>query len=77
MRWGSAWEKLVWVVKVLLLHVIKDRILTDFQMMTVSIEVENIVNHRPLTANSDNKKDFKSLIPRHFLIGKTFVKTIT
>ena len=39
-------------------------------MMTVSIEVENIVNHRPLTANSDNKKDFEALIPRHFLIGK-------
>ena len=46
----GAWKRLVQVMKLLLLHVIKDRILTDFQIMTVFTEVENIVNKKPLTA---------------------------
>ena len=69
---AGAWERLVRVVKLSLLHVIRDRILTDFQTMTVFTEVENIVNNRPLTANSDNVKDFEALTPNHFLIGRNF-----
>ena len=41
-------------------------------MMTVFTEVENIVNNRPLTANSNNVKDFEALTPNHFLIGRNF-----
>ena len=66
------WERLVRVVKLSLLHVIKNRILTDFQMMTVFTEVENIVNNRPLTANSDNVKVFEALTHNHFLIRRNF-----
>ena len=32
-----------------MLAVIKDRILTDFQMLTLFSEIENIVNNRLLT----------------------------
>ena len=63
---GGVWERLVWTVKLSLLHVIKDRILTDFQMMTVFTEAKNIANNRPLTENSDNVKDFEALSPNHF-----------
>ena len=49
---------------------IKDRILNDFQMMTVFTEVENIVNNRPLKSNCHNVKDFEALTPNHFLIRK-------
>ena len=69
---GGAWKRLVRVMKLSLLHVIKDRILTDFQMLTVFTEVENIVNNRPLTRNSDNVKDFEALTPNHFLIRRNF-----
>ena len=69
---GGVWERLAWAVKLSLLHVIKDRILTDFQMMTVFTESENTVNNRPLTENSDNVKDFEALTPNHFLIGRNF-----
>ena len=69
---GGAWERLAWAVKLSLLHVTKDRILTDFQMMTVFTEAKNIVNNRPLTENSDNVKDFEALSPNHFLIGRNF-----
>ena len=65
-------DQLVGVVKLSLLHVIKDRILTDFQMMTVFTEVENIVYNMPLTANSDNVKDVDALSPNYFLIGRNF-----
>ena len=65
-------DQLVRVVKLSLLHVIKDRILTDFQMMTVFTEVENIVNNMPLTANSDKVKDVEALSPNYFLIGRNF-----
>ena len=63
---------MVQAMKLLLLHVIKDRILTDFQMMTLFTKVENIVNNRPLTANSDNVKIFEALTLNHFLIGRNF-----
>ena len=69
---GGAWERLAWAVKLSLLHVTEDRILTDFQMMTVFTEAKNIVNNRPLTENSDNVKDFEALSPNHFLIGRNF-----
>ena len=67
---GGAWERLVRIMKLSLLHVIKDRILIDFQMMTVFTEVEHIINNRALTANSDNVKDFEALTLNHFLIGR-------
>ena len=38
------------VPHILLLHVIRDRILTDFQMMTMFTEVENVVNNRPFNS---------------------------
>ena len=69
---GGVWERLAWAVKLSLLHVIKDRILTDFQMMTVFTEAKNIANNRPLTENSDNVKDFEALSPNHFQIGRNF-----
>ena len=69
---GGVWERLAWAVKLSLLHVIKDRILTDFQMMTVFTEDKNIANNRPLTENSDNVKDFEALSPNHFQIGRNF-----
>ena len=45
---GGSWERLVRVVKTSLSNIFKDRILTDFQMITVFTEVENMVNNRPI-----------------------------
>ena len=69
---GGPWERLVRIVKVSLLHVMKDRIFTNFEMMTVFTKIENIVNNRPLTANSNNVKDFEALTPNHFLVRRNF-----
>ena len=40
--------------------------------MTVFTEVANIVNNGPVTANSDNEKDFEALTPNQFLNGRKF-----
>ena len=44
-------------VKEAMFAIIKDRILTDFQMLTLSSEVENIVNSPPLTYLSEDHED--------------------
>ena len=69
---GGCWERLVQTVKRALFHIIKDRVLTDFQMLTVFTEVEVMVNNRPLTGNSDDIKDLEPLTPNHFVIGRNF-----
>ena len=67
---GGSWERLVGVVKISLFNIVKDRVLTDFPMITVFTEVENMVNNRPITANSDSVDDLEALTPNHFLIGR-------
>ena len=53
-------------------NIIKDRVLTDFQMMTLFAEIEIIVNNQPVTANSDHVDDLEALTPNHFFIGRNF-----
>ena len=67
---GGSWERLVYVVKTSLFNTVKDKILTDFQMITVFTEMENMVNNLPITANSDSANDMEALTPNHFLIGR-------
>ena len=42
---SSSWKRLVSVLKISFLNIVKDRILTDFQMITVFSEVENMGNN--------------------------------
>ena len=69
---GGSWERMIRTVKEAMFAIIKDRILTDFQMLTLFSEVENIVNNRPLTYLSGNHEDLEPLTPNHFLIGRNF-----
>ena len=69
---GGSWERMIRTVKEAMFAIIKDRILTDFQMLTLFSEVENIVNNRPLTYLSEDHEDLEALTPNHFLIGRNF-----
>ena len=60
---------MIWTVKEAIYGIIKDRILTDFQMLTSFSEDENIVNNCPL---SQDHEDLEALTPNHFLIGRNF-----
>ena len=46
-------------------------------MNTFLIEIEAILNNRPLTALSDDPKDFNVLTPNHFLIGQQSLPFVT
>ena len=69
---GGSWERMIRTVKEAMFAIIKDRILTDFQMLTLFSEVENIVNNRPLTYLSEDHEDLEALTPNQFLIGRNF-----
>ncbi|XP_057297614.1 uncharacterized protein LOC130628649 [Hydractinia symbiolongicarpus] len=66
---GGAWERLVRTVKNTMKFLTKNLVLTDFQLMTLLAETENIVNSRPLTQVSDNPSDFQAVTPNHLLKG--------
>ena len=51
---GGLWEKMIQTVKEAMLTIIKDRILTYFQMLTLFSKVENNVNNRPLAYLSED-----------------------
>ena len=67
---GGTWERLTRTVKKVMFSMIKNTVLTDFQLMTIFTEIEVIVNNRPLTYGSDNPDDFELLTPNNLLLGR-------
>ena len=67
---GGTWERLIRTVKNVMFSMIKNTVLTDFQLMTIFTEIEVIVNNRPLTYGSDNPDDFELLTPNNLLLGR-------
>ncbi|XP_064622140.1 uncharacterized protein LOC135484496 [Lineus longissimus] len=70
---GGAWESLVKSVKRAMNSVLPKQNATDSVLRTVLVEVESVINSRPLTHNSDDQADYTALTPNHFLIGRAVV----
>jgi hypothetical protein len=68
---GGCWERLVRSVKVALAAVLKERSPKEEVLMTLLIEVEQIVNSRPLNHVSLEDGSEEALTPNHFLIGRS------
>ena len=66
---GGIWERLVRSVKGVLTGLMKEKVLTDPQLLTLFTEVERILNSRPLTHASDDIMDLEALTPNHALVG--------
>jgi hypothetical protein len=66
---GGAWERLVGVVKAVLNALLEKRSLRPETLTSFFIEVENIVNARPLTHVAVDKDSQDCLTPNHFLLG--------
>ena len=65
---GGVWERMIRSVKRAIKSVAGARSLDDYRLITLFVEIEHMLNSRPLTANSDDPNDMEALTPNHFLM---------
>lgn len=70
-HFGGLWESTVKSVKFHLKRVLGLAHLTYEEMYTLLVQIEGILNSRPLTPLSSDPSDLSALTPFHFLIGRT------
>ncbi|XP_055612492.1 uncharacterized protein LOC129759094 [Uranotaenia lowii] len=67
---GGLWEAGVKSMKSHLCKVLNESYLTYEEMYTLLVQIEAILNSRPLIPQSDDPMDYVALSPGHFLIGR-------
>ncbi|XP_075160828.1 uncharacterized protein LOC142233707 [Haematobia irritans] len=72
-HFGGLWEAAVKSTKSLLVKNISQANITLEELQTVLVEVEAILNSRPLAARSDDPNDGEALTPAHMLIGSSLL----
>ena len=65
--WGGWWERLIGMTKKLLLRTLGRASLSYDELLTVTCDVEAVINSRPLTYVSENNEDLIPLSPSMFL----------
>ncbi|XP_057372209.1 uncharacterized protein LOC130693104 [Daphnia carinata] len=68
-HFGGTWERLVQSSKRALRFVLNEQTLTDDTLVTTLIQVEKLLNGRPLTYVSVNPADPEPITPNHLLLG--------
>ena len=69
-HWGGVFEALIKSAKIGLKAILGNANLTDEELHTAIVEVEGLLNSRPLTYCSSDPKDSEVLTPNHFLTGQ-------
>lgn len=72
-HFGGLWESAVKSTKTLLVKNMSQAHLTYEEFQTVLIEVEAILNSRPIAPRSDDPNDGEALTPAHMLIGSSLM----
>lgn len=72
-HFGGIWEAGVKSMKSHLYKIVGNALLTLEEFNTLLIQIEGILNSRPLCRMSSNPNDFTFLTPAHFLIGESIV----
>lgn len=72
-HFGGLWEAGVKSIKSHLKKTIGDSILTYEELSTILIQIEAVLNSRPLCPITNNQNEFNILTPGHFLIGEPLV----
>uniref|UniRef100_A0A5S6Q5B6 Integrase catalytic domain-containing protein n=1 Tax=Trichuris muris TaxID=70415 RepID=A0A5S6Q5B6_TRIMR len=72
-HFGGAWERLIGCAKRAMATIFKGRSVQEEIFQTVTVEVEDLLNSRPLTHVSSDAKDAEALTPNHFLLGRPYV----
>lgn len=70
-HFGGIWEAGVKSMKFHLKRVLSEALLTYEDFCTILVQVEAILNSRPLTPLTSDPADLASLTPSHFLIGRS------
>lgn len=65
---GGVWERMIRTVRKVLNALMHKQVINDEILTTFFCEVENIVNGRPLTKNSEDVNDPQPLTPNHLLL---------
>uniref|UniRef100_A0A5S6R310 Integrase catalytic domain-containing protein n=1 Tax=Trichuris muris TaxID=70415 RepID=A0A5S6R310_TRIMR len=71
-QFGGCWDRLIACAKRAMNTVLKGRSVPEEVFETVVVQVEGLLNGRPLTHVSSDAKDFEPLTPNHFLLGRPY-----
>lgn len=72
-HFGGLWESNIKSVKTHLRRVTNCAVLSYEELYTLLVQIEGLLNSRPLTPMSDDVNDLNYLSPAHFLIGAPIV----
>ena len=74
---GGDLESIVKLTKRALIIVTHDRTMSEDFLLTFIIEIESILNRRPLTSVTDDLNDYNVLTPNHFILGRQSLLPLT